>query len=428
MKLKIKSALLLAGIVIILIVVQDSVLNGNFQITFPNLKLFQTSVLPKVNSSLRAKNNLIHYYSTDRKWTDKYPQSVILTGDISSTSASIISQQLSLSDTFHFPHPRASKVADIIAKYSWIQELQSILEDWKQERQVVMVVSNSAYQEVLLNWLLSAALVIPLNQILIIALDEPVWRLMHNRGFQSVLVPPSSLTQRSRDITLFGQIMLTRLSVMRLLNHWGFCVAMIDTDALLLKDPWPLFEKYPDGSIVASQGKFPSELSAKWGTALCVGVILIRSSNQTGMGIFIRIDSYVYLCLYIPVLIFHAIEDFWKVIAEIQPKSFSDQGRTNYGLEALQAKWQRLNDGTFEGGCANGLKVNTLSYSRVCRSNCNKNKLSLYYVWHRSASRDGKSKMKAAAHGDIWLVSPQWNSTCENSYLKQHMWLKCIHA
>ena len=299
MKLKIKSALLLAGIIIILIVVQDPVIYGNFQITLPNLKLFQNSVLPKVNSSLQAKNNLIHYYSTDRKWTDKYPQSVTLTDDIISTSASIMSPQLSLSDTFHFPHPRASEVADIIGKYSWIQELQSILKDWKQKRQVVMVASNSAYQEVLLNWLISAALVIPLNQILVIALDEPVWCLIHNRGFQSVFVPPSSLTQRSRDITVFGQIMLTRLSVMRLLNHWGFDVAMIDTDALLLKDPWPLFEKYPDSNIVASQGKFPSELSTKWGTALCVGVILIRSSNQTGMRIFIGIDSYLYLYLYL---------------------------------------------------------------------------------------------------------------------------------
>ena len=300
MKLKIKSALLLTGIIIILIVVQDPVLYGNFQITLLN----QTSVLPKVNSSLQAKNNPIHYryYSTDRKWTDKYPQSMTLTDDISSTSVSIMSDdppQLSFSDTFHFPHPRASEVADIIGKYCWIQELQSTLKDWKQKRQVIMVASNSAYQEVLLNWLISAALVVPLNQILVIALDEPVWRLVHNRGFQSVLVPPSSLIQRSRYITLFGEIMLTRLSIMRLLNHWGFDVAMIDTDALLLKDPWPLFERYPDSSIVASQGKFPSELSAKWGTAMCVGVILIRSSNQTGMGIFIGIDSYLYLYLHL---------------------------------------------------------------------------------------------------------------------------------
>ena len=290
MKLKIKSALLLAGIVIIIvIVVQDPVLYRNFQITLPKLKSLssQTSVLPShgVNVSLWATSNLIHYYSTDRKWTDRsvYPQGINITENISLTPASHDPPQLSLSGTsFHFPHPIASKVADIIRKYSWIQEVKSILKEWKHKRHVVMVASNSAYQEVLFNWLISAALVIPLNQILIIALDEPIWRFMYNRGFQSVFVPPSSLTQKSRDITPFGQIMLTRLSVMRLLNHWGFDVAMVDTDALLLRDPWSLFDKYPDSGIVASQGKFPSELSAKWGTALCVGVILIRNSNQTG--------------------------------------------------------------------------------------------------------------------------------------------------
>ena len=230
MKSKTKSLLLLTGIVIILIiVVQDPVLYGNFLITLPDLKLLyvnsQTRVFPEVNSSLWPTSNLIHYYSTDRKWTDiKYPQNMTLTDDISSTPVSIMSEdppQLSLSNTFHFPHPRASEVTDIIKKYSWIQELQSILKDWKPKRRVVMVASNSAYEEVLLNWLISAALVIPLNQILVIALDEPVWSLMHNRGFQSVFVPPSSLTHKS---TLFGQIMLTRLSVIRLLNHWGFDV------------------------------------------------------------------------------------------------------------------------------------------------------------------------------------------------------------
>jgi hypothetical protein len=87
---------------------------------------------------------------------------------------------------------------------------------------------------------------------------------------------------------------------MSLLNHWGFDVAMIDTDALLLKDPWPLFEKYPESGIVASQGKFPNELNAKWGTALCVGVILIRSSNQTGIYEIIHwyLCAYMYLYLH----------------------------------------------------------------------------------------------------------------------------------
>lgn len=140
----------------------------------------------------------------------------------------------------------------------------------------------------------------------------------------------------------------------------------------------------------------------------------------------------MYMYLSIPVLILHMIHDivenFWEVISKIQPKSFSDQGRINYGLEALQAKWSRLDDGTFEGECANGLRVSALSYSHVCRSNCNKRKSSSYYVWHRPASRNGKSKIKAAVQGNIWLVSPQWNSTCENSYLKEHLWLKCIHA
>lgn len=105
---------------------------------------------------------------------------------------------------------------------------------------------------------------------------------MQDKGMFSIFVPPPSLFDNSLAVSGFGQIMMARISVMRLLNLWGFNVAMIDTDALLLKDPWELFDQHPHRDIVASMGRFPSELSSQWGTSLCVGVILIRSSSQTG--------------------------------------------------------------------------------------------------------------------------------------------------
>ena len=122
------------------------------------------------------------------------------------------------------------------------------------------------------------------------------------------------------------------------------------------------------------------------------------------------------------------VEMFWKEVGNIQPKLFSDQGRINYGLKASGVKWHSLTDGSYEAECANGLKVNTLSYSHVCRSNCNRKRLSTYYVWHKPASRDGQSKMRAAAEGNIWLLSRQWNLNCGDSMLKQEKWLKCIHG
>lgn len=120
------------------------------------------------------------------------------------------------------------------------------------------------------------------------------------------------------------------------------------------------------------------------------------------------------------------IEEFWRETGKILPKSYSDQGRINYGLKALRVEWHSLSDGSFEGVCANGLKVSTLSYSRVCRSNCMRNKMGAYYVWHKPAPRDGQSKMKAASQGNMWLLSTKWNLDCVHLELKQQKWLECI--
>lgn len=124
----------------------------------------------------------------------------------------------------------------------------------------------------------------------------------------------------------------------------------------------------------------------------------------------------------------HYVEGFWREIGNILPKSFSDQGRLNYGLKALGIEWHSLNNGSFEGVCANGLRVNTLSYSLVCRSNCTRKNLTDYYVWHKPASRDGQSKKKAATQNGVWLLSPHWDLDCENVVIKREVWLKCIHA
>ena len=130
--------------------------------------------------------------------------------------------------------------------------------------------------------------------------------------------------------------------------------------------------------------------------------------------------------VFVDLILLMISENFWKVLSKILPKSFSDQGRINYGLDALGVRWEAMADGSFEGMCMNKLKVNTLTYSQVCRSNCNRKQMNSYYVWHKPAPRDGMSKRMSASQGDIWLLSPtQWTLVCGN--LDGERWLKCIH-
>ena len=80
----------------------------------------------------------------------------------------------------------------------------------------------------------------------------------------------------------FERVMMLRLSLMRIISHFGFNVAMIDTDAIMLRNPEPLFDAQEGMDIVGSMGTIPKDLMDEWPMTICIGVVLIRSSEKTG--------------------------------------------------------------------------------------------------------------------------------------------------
>ena len=185
---------------------------------------------------------------------------------------------------FHFPHPRAVRTVKEILQSDWLQKLKETLH-MIPTTQITMVTSNLPYKDVLLNWLISAVVraSIPLTSILVIAMDSPLHRLLQERGINSVLVTPDALlSQETQAMATFTQVMMTRLALLRLLNHWGLDVAFYDTDAILLKDPQPVLDRHRASGILGVMGKFPTALYKTWGVALCTAVMLIRSSTATG--------------------------------------------------------------------------------------------------------------------------------------------------
>ncbi len=186
--------------------------------------------------------------------------------------------------SFHFPQPGAVLPLDKVLRPQWMQELWETVHAMHCT-QITMVTSNLSYKEVLLNWLISAAVraKIPLATILVIAMDKSVHRVLQEKGMNSVLVSPASfLSSAVLAMGVFTQVMMTRLSIIRLLNHWGFDVANYDTDAILLKDPQPVFDRLSGRGIIGTFGKFPSSLLQQWGITLCTAVLLVRSTPETG--------------------------------------------------------------------------------------------------------------------------------------------------
>ena len=188
-----------------------------------------------------------------------------------------------LSD-FAFPQPDAVRPIAQVAGAPWVQSLRLHL-DTLDNKQIDMVTSNEAYKDVLLNWLISATVRsnMSLSRILVISLDNSLHLLLQRKKIPSVFLPPESLLNPSAKFSeAFEKVMMIRLAVMRLLNYWGFDVANYDTDAIILKDPQPLYDDLAGSDIIGSVGKIPEDLIAEWGITICIGVVVLRSSERTG--------------------------------------------------------------------------------------------------------------------------------------------------
>ena len=189
------------------------------------------------------------------------------------------------SDTnFHMPCPKVYKPVKEIVVASWMKPLLQILSSFE-GNQVTLVIANNAYRDVLLNWLISAQLVSkpPLENIIVVSLDHDLYSLLHSRDIPSIQAPFSTvLNTKHRFRRFFELIMMMRLGFMRLINRLGYDCAMYDIDAIILKNPQPLYDKWADVDIIGSRGQLPRELWRRWGVTICIGAVFIRSNSRTG--------------------------------------------------------------------------------------------------------------------------------------------------
>ena len=194
-------------------------------------------------------------------------------------------KQFTFRNNFSFPQPKVMKPLQMIEQATWMQDLHRYLDSLK-IKQMYLLTSNIKYIDVLLNWLISAVVRnnIPIQDILILSLDQKIHNILKGKKFCSIYVPPSSLfSPKYKFSKPFEMVMMLRLSLMRIINHFGFDVAMFDTDAIMLKDPKPLFDELHSEDIVGSLGTIPDDLFAEWKVTICIGVVIVKNSEKTGM-------------------------------------------------------------------------------------------------------------------------------------------------
>ena len=121
-------------------------------------------------------------------------------------------------------------------------------------------------------------------------------------------------------------------------------------------------------------------------------------------------------------------------MSRVATASFSDQGKMNYGLQALGVKWSlpSRNLGSLshsvQGECHNGLRVSLLPYNIACRAgSCTHKALSAgLYVWHKGGARVTEKKRDGAKEGGVWLLRSDWAVGCDSKQGRH--WLECISS
>lgn len=183
----------------------------------------------------------------------------------------------------NLPHPTAFLPVDEVFRATWVTDLRLFLKSCRTNT-VTLTAASQDYAPNLLNWLIAALTTVepPLQNVLVLSFDANLTLLLTSKGISSIHVPYSSVVV-DPDRMGIGRVWMTRLAVLRLINYFGFNVYQFDTDAIVLRNPQPIFDLYKSSSVVSARAMLPFELGkGRWGFTASMGVILFRNSLHTG--------------------------------------------------------------------------------------------------------------------------------------------------
>ena len=191
-----------------------------------------------------------------------------------------------------FPYPNITHLPHDILNSPWATEMKAKLEAAKIGKQLTYVTVSMNYFSVLLNWLIYAkSNAMPLlENLLVVCMDKPSHNILSQKGMLSQLVRINDIIYSIKDMDgsgIFSARVITRLTILRLLNYWGYDVLIMDIDAILINNIQPIFDHLHDSDIISSTANapncLPSAARKAWSFCLCIGLLLIRGNANTGM-------------------------------------------------------------------------------------------------------------------------------------------------
>jgi len=124
-----------------------------------------------------------------------------------------------------FPYPNVTRPPHEMLNSPWATELKAKLAAAKIGKQLTYVTVSMNYFPVLINWLIYAKLnAVPiLENLLVVCMDKPSHEVLSRKGILSQMVRINDIIYSIKDMDgsgLFSARVITRLTVLRLLNYW----------------------------------------------------------------------------------------------------------------------------------------------------------------------------------------------------------------
>ena len=184
----------------------------------------------------------------------------------------------------NLPWAKADHVpVDKLMQEQWIRDLKSFLATVSPQWPVAIVTTTAKYTTWLLNWLLLALIKAeePLRNVLVLSTDAAFYQLLHERDIACLYIPPLSIA-RVEVASKMSEVWIPRVTIMRLINYWGYDVVNYDADAIIVKNPQPIFDRLSSTDVIGGPDWNPKPVYEKLGVTINMGVVLIRATQQTG--------------------------------------------------------------------------------------------------------------------------------------------------
>ncbi len=173
----------------------------------------------------------------------------------------------------------------------WFLSLLSFASRSDPSEPIITLYVDTTFREALLNWLIAVLVRQPQPPKNILVLTDKASLCSFVRHHKlpvaclqlSVYALLNQESIKKIKAHKFNQLLVIRMSVIRILNHFGYDVLNLDSDAILLRNVVPILERNGDSDVVGTfGGGLPKNLHKKWGVVVCMGAVLIRSTPATG--------------------------------------------------------------------------------------------------------------------------------------------------